>query len=129
MVLLGWGQSSFSSDVVKCYRDVFSCRIESRRDKRSSQEKASPSPVNGSAPPNPTGAPPSSTPPTTAASGQAMVPGYPGYQQAGYGNYNQGYPQGYGASHYQGWGYPTQQGGYGYGQQGWGTYGNYYGQR
>ncbi|XP_071519274.1 pre-mRNA-processing factor 39 isoform X2 [Panulirus ornatus] len=87
--------------------------VESRREKRSSQEKSSPGPMNG----------------TTNTTNQAMVANYQGYQQSGYGGYNQGYTHGYGASHYQGWGYPTQQGGYGYGQQGWGTYGNYYGQR
>ncbi|XP_045596489.1 pre-mRNA-processing factor 39 isoform X2 [Procambarus clarkii] len=87
--------------------------VESRREKRSSQEKSSPGPMNG----------------TTNNTNQTMVANYQGYQQSGYGGYNQGYTHGYGASHYQGWGYPTQQGGYGYGQQGWGTYGNYYGQR
>ncbi|XP_069945998.1 pre-mRNA-processing factor 39 isoform X2 [Cherax quadricarinatus] len=86
--------------------------VESRREKRSNQEKSSP-PMNG----------------TTNSTNQSMVANYQGYQQSGYGGYNQGYTHGYGASHYQGWGYPTQQGGYGYGQQGWGTYGNYYGQR
>ncbi|XP_042861360.1 pre-mRNA-processing factor 39-like isoform X3 [Penaeus japonicus] len=89
--------------------------IESRREKRGSQEKTSPSPVNGT-----TG---------TTQQQQAVNTNYQGYQQAGYGGYNQGYAQGYGASHYQGWGYPAQQGGYGYGQQGWGAYGSYYGQR
>lgn len=96
---------------LKLFYSLF--RVESRREKRSSQEKSSPGPMNG----------------TTNTTNQAMVANYQGYQQSGYGGYNQGYTHGYGASHYQGWGYPTQQGGYGYGQQGWGTYGNYYGQR
>ncbi|KAG7157552.1 Pre-mRNA-processing factor 39-like 2 [Homarus americanus] len=87
--------------------------VESRREKRGSQDKSSPGPMNG----------------TTNSTNQAVVANYQGYQQSGYGGYNQGYTHGYGASHYQGWGYPNQQGAYGYGQQGWGTYGNYYGQR
>lgn len=90
-------------------------RIESRREKRSSQEKSSPGPVNGA--------------PTNAVPNQPnMVTNYQGYQQPGYGGYNQGYTHGYGTQPYQGWGYPPQQGGYGYGQQAWGSY-NYYGQR
>lgn len=99
--------------------------IESRRDKRLTQDKSSPGPVNG------TTSTAGANSLATGASQSSMVPGYQGYQQQGYGGgYGQGYAaHGYGASHYQNWGYPTQQGNYGYGQQGWGSYGNYYGQR